>query len=75
MKLGEFWLWSFDPELSLESEIRCPECGVWTFYEEWAQTEVGCEDCGSHDALKCPKCGECFDHVSSATFETRQTLP
>lgn len=30
---------------------------------EWRQTEVGCDDCGSHSAIICDVCGEYFDAV------------
>jgi hypothetical protein len=41
----------------------CPKCGEWSPHQEWAETEVYCEDCGSHDGRICPRCEESFDHV------------
>ena len=42
--------------------FKCPECKeTTTFYP----TEVGCEDCGSHPAVRCDNCGEDFDDVYS----------
>ena len=42
---------------------KCPECLETTPVDDWQETETYCEDCGSHDARRCPKCGETFDHV------------
>jgi Zn finger protein HypA/HybF involved in hydrogenase expression len=41
----------------------CPECHAVTPANEWEEAVVACEDCGSHDARRCPNCGERFDHV------------
>ena len=41
----------------------CPDCGVSSPVQDWAETETACEDCGTHDARRCPACGEPFDHV------------
>ncbi len=43
--------------------IICPECNAKTEAQDWLESEVECEDCGSHGALRCPSCGEDFDHV------------
>ena len=43
--------------------ITCPECHVESKAEDWKECEPYCEDCGSHDGLECPHCGEQFDHV------------
>lgn len=43
--------------------IRCCECGEVTPSSDWEECEVGCEDCGSHDGIKCPHCGEAYDYV------------
>ncbi len=45
---------------------RCPECLEWSDPDTWDDTESGCEDCGSHSAIDCPRCGERFDHVWGA---------
>lgn len=39
----------------------CPECKNNTTFK--AGYEVGCEDCGSHEAVECEECGERFDSV------------
>ena len=51
----------------------CPECGEASPIEEWQETEVGCEDCGTHDARKCPRCGEDQDHVWGSKRIARAT--
>ena len=38
-------------------------CGEWSPEDEWVETEVACEDCGSHSAYECPRCGWMFDTV------------
>ena len=44
-------------------KLEC-QCGFKeTDEEKFRDTEVGCEDCGSHSAIECPKCGKCYDHV------------
>lgn len=30
---------------------------------EWADSEVGCEDCGSHSAVRCENCDAILDLV------------
>lgn len=45
--------------------IKCPECGEVTNEKEWTESEVGCEDCGSHSAMQCPECGHRIDMVFS----------
>ena len=69
----------FEPELEEASEIFCPQCEEWSFQEDWYETEVGCEDCGSHRALGCPKCEIPFDTVYYGDewhpFKTRTTTP
>ena len=44
-------------------ELKCPECKEVSFAKDWRAGETGCEDCGSHSAVFCPKCDEPFDHV------------
>lgn len=44
----------------------CPECWRAAPIAEWAEVEVGCEDCGSHEGRRCPHCGEDFEHVWGA---------
>jgi len=44
-------------------EMQCKECLTWTHEDGWVEAETFCEDCGSHMAHKCPKCGEVYDDV------------
>lgn len=44
----------------------CPECGETSPVADWEEVEAGCEECGTHDGRKCPKCEEIFDHVWGA---------
>jgi ribosomal protein S27E len=46
-----------------ESALLCPECDTISPTADWPDTEVGCELCGEHQAIKCPNCGERFEHV------------
>ena len=72
MEIKDLHWWDMKPEPTEGCEIKCPECNEWTKYTEWTETEVGCEDCGSHAAIRCPKCDEDFDHVGSREFEVRE---
>lgn len=42
---------------------RCPTCSMVSPVESWAESESWCDDCGSHDARRCPGCGGEFDAV------------
>jgi Zn finger protein HypA/HybF involved in hydrogenase expression len=67
-----FNYFDFYSELEENSEILCPECEEWSHQSDWFETEVGCEDCGSHLAMGCPVCDERFDTILyGKTFETR----
>lgn len=59
-------LFYFDFKKDAKS-IKCPskDCGVLSPVEDWADTEVECLDCryNHHYAIKCPACGEKFDHI------------
>ena len=46
--------------------LACPKCGADVPRAEWEETEVGCDMCGTHLAIRCPECGEAFDHVWGA---------
>ncbi len=46
-----------------EDIVTCPVCNLEDLGKDWEETEVGCEDCGSHPAIKCPNCEEKFDHI------------
>lgn len=41
---------SFSSSLLDSSRIRCPECREVSPLGEWSESEVYCEDCGSHPA-------------------------
>ena len=60
----------FDPKLKEGDEIQCPSCKEWSTHEEWDETEVYCDLCGSHSAIGCLKCEDVFDHVDNI-FKTR----
>jgi Zn finger protein HypA/HybF involved in hydrogenase expression len=70
---------TYEPELEENSEILCPVCDEWSSKNEWYETEVGCEDCGSHIAIGCPVCRESFDSVYYGDewhiFHTRVVAP
>ena len=46
------------------SELRCPECEAVSLVGKWDDCEAPCDDCGSHSAIMCPNCGECFDLIN-----------
>ena len=51
-------------EIDKDLFLKCPKCGFKeTTEEKFIDTEVGCEDCGSHSAIECPKCDKRYDHV------------
>lgn len=43
--------------------MKCKECGKNIIKKNWIQTEVGCEDCGDHPAVRCPNCESTFDII------------
>ncbi len=65
------WYLDFEPELTKESELLCPECKKWSHMSKWEESEVGCDLCGGHVAIVCPLCDYYFDHVFCRTFQTR----
>ena len=65
------WYFDFDPEITKESELLCPECKKYSHVSEWKESAVGCELCGEHTAIVCPLCDYYFDHVHCKTFSTR----
>jgi len=70
-----FGYFDFDLKLEENSEILCPECEEWSSQKDWYETEVGCEDCGSHIAVGCPLCRNAFDTVFYDTpFQTRLVI-
>lgn len=42
-------------------KIQCRACCEVTDKDDWRETEVSCDDCGSHLAMACPKCGDVVD--------------
>ena len=58
-----------------ESEIVCPECLEKTDTSLWKNTETHCDDCGSHEATECPKCGYKFEHVWGYDRISKQNQP
>ncbi len=42
---------------------KCPLCGKVAPKYHFIEREMSCEDCGSHEALECPNCGELIDLV------------
>ena len=72
MTVAGAWLFDFDVEPTTEdSVVECPGCHEPSALREWVDTEVYCEDCGSHSAMGCPKCDEEFDHVNGPTFHVQ----
>lgn len=64
--------WDLDPPVESEHDIvLCSECKAYSPLAEWGETDVPCEACGSHSAMKCPQCGYAFDHVF-ATLGTKR---
>ena len=39
-----------------DDEMRCPACGIWSPLAAWEESEVPCDLCGSHGAVRCPAC-------------------
>lgn len=74
MKASDVWLWSFSQNPTDISEIKCLECEEFSPLAEWTEGYVGCDTCGDHSAMCCPKCDECHDHVHSShhPMEVRQ---
>lgn len=73
MTVKETWAWKFTALVTDSCAIRCPDCGELSPLADWQESEVCCEDCGSHAAMKCPRCSAKFDHVWGPTFEVRNT--
>jgi len=71
MTIKGLMLFDLNPTPTQGCEIECKECGEWSPHSEWTESEVGCEDCGSHSAIRCRKCDEDFDHVWSVNLKTR----
>jgi hypothetical protein len=63
--------YDFEPTLTAESLIECPECEEWSPLSDWRAAYVGCEICGEHDAIACPRCNWGVDSVIKPTLRTR----
>jgi len=68
----DFFTFNGVEDVDDDTELMCPNCQRWSGIMRWRETEVGCEDCGSHDALECPECYSPFDHVFCPPFGARQ---
>lgn len=66
---------AFDDHLEEGDEIQCPDCKEFSSHKDWIESDVGCEDCGTHIAIQCPKCDRCFDTVfmRKPQFHIRET--
>ncbi len=63
-------LWTFEPPLQPGSMIVCSECKAASLTDEWKESSVYCEDCGDHQAIRCPQCDWPFDHIFAKPFLT-----
>ena len=57
------------------TEYLCPNCETWSNSAAWEETERGCADCGSHDALRCPACEESVDMIMRDLDERTRSVP
>ena len=71
MDIEDLKFWKFDKIPFEGCEIKCPECGEWSKHSHWIESEIDCEDCGTHSAMECPVCHERFDHVWRPTFKVK----
>lgn len=53
---------------------QCPMCKHVGVAGDFEESEVHCEDCGDHPALKCRRCGEFMDMIyrKEEDFEPKQ---
>ena len=65
MKIEDLDMFDMEPPPFDGCEILCKYCDEWSSHTEWPETEIPCEDCGEHYAMKCPKCNEVQSSVSS----------
>lgn len=64
--------WDLEPQPKSEHDlVLCSVCQAYSPLAEWGETDVPCEFCGDHSAMKCPQCDHAFDHVF-ATLETKR---
>ncbi len=56
-----------------KQEFKCDSCDQWFKFVD-NQTEVECEDCGTHDAIDCPNCGKVYDliYLDISDLEVRE---
>lgn len=64
--------WDFDSELKDDSIIQCPDCKEWKCISEWTESDMYCELCGEHPAVKCPDCDERFDLIFSRIIKVKK---
>ncbi len=50
---------------------KCIYCHQTSPRDEFTDTEVGCDDCGSHGALLCPKCNKAMDLIYNKLEEDK----
>lgn len=43
------------------ADAKCVHCLAVVDEDGFIETEVECEECGSHSALECPECGYVYD--------------
>jgi hypothetical protein len=76
MKASEAWIWKFTKKPADDSEVKCPECEIFSPLSEWTDGEGSkwCETCGYHNVMSCPKCGYEVEHINqNGQLEVRQT--
>jgi hypothetical protein len=71
MEVDYFEFFNIKPELKEGDEIQCKDCEEWVSHNEWLSTVEYCETCGTHEAIKCPKCGGVFDMVWTKDIKSR----
>lgn len=73
LDLDNLQFWLFSQPVTETSDIECEDCQTYSPVLEWTRGEAGCEDCGTHDAIICPKCGSALDHVYTKTLNVKET--
>jgi ribosomal protein S27E len=54
---------------TVPENVKCPSCLETSPATEWEDTDIYCEDCGDHAAVRCPKCEEVFDTISTTSWD------
>lgn len=68
MKALDAWPWRFSRPITDDAVVQCPECSEWAPLAAWEETDVYCDSCGDHAAMRCPTCLHAFDHVWGPVF-------